>query len=257
MIQKYGTPFPAIYTPGNNVWPLKLVTKLFELAKKATPSTSTAPQGIISRLLSITTYFTRSNQPEIAKEDPFSLTLHTHTPVTSVSAIPGPLESPNDSGRRWKLTTPRGDITTSYVLHATNAYASHLLPHLAGEIVPTRGQVIATRPSVPASKLWTCAWGANEGFEYFFPRPVKNPDEERPLILLGGGREASGPKFEFDEADDSKLNEQVGRSLRTFLPAVFPAQFEDGREPEMEWVSGPPSLFFFVSASPDISGSGV
>jgi len=64
---------------------------------------------------------------------------------------------------------------------------------------------------------------------------VKNPDEERPLILLGGGREASGPKFEFDEADDSKLNEQVGRSLRTFLPAVFPAQFEDGREPEMEW----------------------
>lgn len=38
-------------------------------------------------------------------------------------------------------------------------------------------------------------------------------------------------------ADDSTVNEKVGKALRAFLPAVFPGIYEEGKEPEMEWVS--------------------
>ena len=87
--------------------------------------------------------------------------------------------------------TPRGKISCSYVLHATNAYASHLLPHLVGPngIVPTRGQIIATRASVTEDVLTKTGGIGNEGFEYWFPRPIKTPEEKYPLVIVGGGRE--------------------------------------------------------------------
>ena len=201
-VQKmYGAAYPGVRIPGYNVWPLKLVTHLFNLAKD-TGTTSSASQ----------------------------LTLHTNTPVTEIT----PSDSPS---RRWNLTTPRGSIACSYVLHATNAYASHLLPHLRGPagIIPTRGQIIAVRAAASAQEITRTGWGGNEGFEYWFPRPVTNPSEDSPLVILGGGREASGG-YELYTVDDSTVNLAVGDTLRKFLPAVFPGKYEEGREPEMEWV---------------------
>ncbi|KAG6889550.1 hypothetical protein C0995_016677 [Termitomyces sp. Mi166 len=195
----YGASFPAFTHPGNNIWPLKLVTKLLE--------------------------FTQTFNPP-----KFDLKLHTNTPVTSIS--PSSSES-----RRWSLSTHRGDIQCSYVLHATNAYTSYLLPHLHGPdgIVPTRGQVMAIRAAVPTSNITKASWGGNQGFEYWFPRPVENP-EDHPLIILGGGRDASGPTFETYVTDDSTVNKVVGKVLRDFLPGLFPGKYEKGREPDMEWV---------------------
>lgn len=181
------------------MWPLKLVTKLFKLTQKLNSSK-------------------------------FDLKLHTNTPVIGIS--------PSASvSRRWSLSTPRGDIQCSYVLHATNAYAGYLLPHLRGPngIVPTRGQVIAVRAAVPAANITQASWSGNQGFEYWFPRPV-DTTEEHPLIILGGGRDASGPSFETNLTDDSMVNNVVGKVLRDFLPGVFPGRYEEGREPEMEWV---------------------
>ncbi|KAG6875067.1 hypothetical protein C0993_011002, partial [Termitomyces sp. T159_Od127] len=195
---KYGASFPAFAHPGNNIWPLKLVTKLFKLAQKLNPSK-------------------------------LDLKLHTNTPVISISPSTSTL-------RRWSLSTHRGDIQCSYVLHATNAYARYLLPHLRGPdgIVPTRGQIIAIRAAVPATNITRASWSGNQGFEYWFPRPVKNP-EDHPLIILGGGRDASGPTFEANVTDDSVVNTVVGKVLRNFLPDVLPGKYEKGREPEMEW----------------------
>jgi len=126
------------------------------------------------------------------------------------------------------------------VIHATNAYASHLLPQMHGPsgIIPIRGQVTALRAAAPPSKITTVSWGGNQGFEYWFPRPINGSDRdtgENPLIILGGGRDASGPDFETYVTDDSVLREEVGKVLRTFLPGVFPGKYEKGREPEMEW----------------------
>ncbi|KAJ7181110.1 FAD dependent oxidoreductase [Mycena filopes] len=196
---KYGSAYPAVELGGFNLWPLKFVTKLYQFTK--------------------------------AKAANFELNLHTRTPATSIS----PSSSPS---RRWAVRTHRGILNCSYVIHATNAYASHLLPHMAGPagIVPTRGQVVALRASVPADELkFKCSWDGNQGFEYWFPRPLRaGRESEKPLIILGGGRE-DDPDFEFYQADDSALNPVVGMSLRKFLPNVFPGKFAKDKEPEQEW----------------------
>ena len=101
-------------------------------------------------------------------------------------------------------------------------------------IVPTRGQCVAIRANADLASL---TWAANDGFEYWHPRPVSGPGKtgavavDYPLIIFGGGREVS------NEEDDGAVDEDIGRTLRHFLPDVFPEKFEQGREPEMEWVS--------------------
>ncbi|KAJ4479828.1 FAD dependent oxidoreductase [Lentinula lateritia] len=173
MLSIYGVSFPGVRYGGHNLWPLKLVTHLYNFAK--------------SKL---------------------SLSLHTSTPVNIVER-----NSETTNSHRWKLHTPRGLISCSYVVHATNAYASHLIPHLRGSvgIVPTRGQVVAVR-GTSLDKL----------------------SLERPLYILGGGREVES-RFAHGEIDDSKSNEEVAQVLREFLPGLFPGKFERGMEPEMEW----------------------
>ncbi|KAI0693386.1 FAD dependent oxidoreductase [Cerioporus squamosus] len=196
----YGAEHPGIHAPGHNLWPPKLVTHLYNLTKQ-----TLGP----------------------------NLTLHTSTPVTVIAPIPATSDT---SSRRWNLTTPRGSIACSYVLHATNAYASHLLPHMHGPsgIIPTRGQIIALRAAAPLSNITKSSWDGNDGFEYWFPRPLTG-DETEPLVILGGGRESTRPKFELYTVDDASVNPVVGDTLRKFLPAAFPGKYEPGREPEMEW----------------------
>ncbi|THH27691.1 hypothetical protein EUX98_g6497 [Antrodiella citrinella] len=201
----YGAPYPGVLIPGNNLWPLKAVSVLFQLANKTS-----------SR---------------------FSVDLHTQTPVTSVTSIPhANANSDIPFLRRHVVNTPRGSVSCSYVLHATNGYAAHLLPHLAGPdgIVPTRGQVMTVRAAVKIDELSTVGGTGNEGFEYWFPRPTKSEAGETPLVVVGGGREVA-KGFEIYEVDDSVVNEDVGKALRDFLPIVFPEKYDRDTDPEMEW----------------------
>ena len=197
--------------------------------------------------------------------------LHTHTPVKELSR----------ESNQWSLRTSRGDVSCKYVIHATNAYASHLLPFLAGiestqrldslprgayGILPTRGQIGSVRASVPPNELgWLSSWDDNDGDEYWFPRyqdtTQKNGTStgKNPLIILGGGRhKASEDTKETGISDDSTINPVVSRALRSYLPELFPAKFSapashlsvsrntdkaDRDNWEMEWVRL--SLFVF------------
>ncbi|KAG2141939.1 FAD dependent oxidoreductase [Suillus clintonianus] len=196
---EYGAPYPGFREPGHNVWPLKLVTRLYQHAQ--------AHAGQYA-----------------------SLSLHTRTPVTAVTH-----ETANNSST-YTVVTNRSSISCSRVIHATNAYASHLLPFLAGPagIIPTRGQVMATRASVGADQIKTTGWSGNEGFAYWFPRPVTH-DTEKPLIIIGGGREAAEPSYELYVDNDSQTHPLVGHALREFLPSVFEGKYDPDSEPEMEW----------------------
>jgi glycine/D-amino acid oxidase-like deaminating enzyme len=60
--------------------------------------------------------------------------IFTHTPALSVT------ESTGSSGT-WTVNTSRGSITATKVIHATNAYASALLPEMKGMITPTKGEL--------------------------------------------------------------------------------------------------------------------
>jgi hypothetical protein len=114
IIQKYGLNpklnYTGVYFGGHNLWPSKLVTELFLDAQKSL-------NGV-------------------------DVVLHTHTPVTSLSKTLvfdndildlSISDDPNDVRvrQRWTLHTPRGSLSCSYVIHATNAYAGHLLPFLS------------------------------------------------------------------------------------------------------------------------------
>ncbi|CAK5283905.1 unnamed protein product [Mycena citricolor] len=215
----YGTYHWGAQTPGYNLWPLKFVTQLFKEAKAMSPD--------------------------------LGLRLHTRTPVLSVSQS-------RSTSRRWELSTPRGSVGCSYVVYATNAYTSHLLPHMAGTgpqgIMPVRGQVIATRAAVSLEDLTKVSWIGNSG--YWFPRPAT---DENPLVILGGAREDAGPPFEVDTTDDSVVNHVVGETLRAFLPEMFPSKYQVGREPEAEWtgIMGYTALDIpFVGPVLDQHGSG-
>jgi len=199
--ETFGSSYPGYLHTGYNLWPLKFVTELHKLA---------------------------------ASSPALNLTLHTRTPVTSIT--PSNASSASSSSRPWTLNTPRGSVACTRVIHATNAYVSHLLPHMRGPtgVIPVRAQVMALRASVPVESISRHAWTGNEGFEYWFPRPLEK-GQEHPLVIIGGGREATMPEYELYVADDSEVSAKAGAALRKFLPALFPGKYEEGREPEMEW----------------------
>ena len=233
--------YTGVYFQSYNLWPLKLVTHLLR-------DSQSASGGV-------------------------NVTLHTKTPVTSMSpAQHHPSNGESDGHPRWNLYTHRGNISCTYVVHATNGYASHLLTFLSGTddsaqpsegynlsyyskarsrgsygITPHRGQVGAVRASVNASGLgWINPWGFggyDSGSEYWFPRyqGTESPKNgaasrysENPVIILGGGRQTG-------ISDDSVLNSTTSVVLRSFLPELYPDQFVDPNKSspdtwEKEWV---------------------
>lgn len=122
-----------------------------------------------------------------------------------------------------------------FVMHCTNAYASHLLPSLASglnSIVPTRGQLAAIQPTQTNNPHWKNGFGGPA--TYFFQRP--NGGE----VLLGGFRELNQPREEFGESDDSTISAATSRGLRGYLVEQFPAWFEvkeggEAGEVMIEW----------------------
>ncbi|KAF5377063.1 hypothetical protein D9757_007696 [Collybiopsis confluens] len=139
----------------------------------------------------------------------FSLKLHTQTPVTSIDS---------SSSSKQNIQTPRGSVQCTHVVHATNAYASHLLPQFGGRkgIVPTRGQIIALRAKIALNDTWKASWGGLD--HYWFPRPLNGSDtdagSQHPLVILGGGRGIGDPTFEQFQTDDSVVNAAVGVDLQ-------------------------------------------
>ncbi|KAK7008002.1 FAD dependent oxidoreductase, partial [Favolaschia claudopus] len=76
--------------------------------------------GILSRLLAVYPSFH----------------LFTQTPCTSIAQSP--------SG--YIISTPKGTLKTLHIVHATNAWASHLLPEMRTKIIPVRVHMTAQRP---------------------------------------------------------------------------------------------------------------
>ena len=110
---------------GHTLWPYKMVTQIFEDAQ----ATADEKNGM-------------------------EVILHTKTPVTGFERVQdtnqqhrylirdttaaSPENTPKflmkaPEKRKWKLQTPRGSISCNYIVHATNGYAAHLLPFLAGQ----------------------------------------------------------------------------------------------------------------------------
>ncbi|BGP11666.1 hypothetical protein JCM10049v2_007586 [Rhodotorula toruloides] len=224
----------GLFVPGNTLYPLKFVTGLFRRAQKK------AEEAVVKA------------QRE-GSEKPVEVDLFTHCLVDKV--VEG---AAGEGGRgRWVVKTARGDIKATHVVHATNGYASHVLPSLNApnslhsRILPTRAQMLALHPtSSSSSPNWTPAFSPSSPPDpphssnhpkgvnaYFFQRSYSAAGRERGEILLGGEREkAEG--WEWGVADDASVNQVVSGKLKEAMGKLFPSKFGkamDGTEAVMEW----------------------
>ena len=109
--------------------------------------------------------------------------IETNTPVESVEVLDGAPE-----GFPYAIQTTRGTIFIRHVVHATNAFASHLVPGLRNKIVGARSHMSTQQPGqeFPHSDgkhSWSVVYG--EDFDYVTQRPpiTSNP---RGDLLIGG-----------------------------------------------------------------------
>jgi glycine/D-amino acid oxidase-like deaminating enzyme len=139
------------------------------------------------------------------------------TPVTKIISEDG----------KWRLETPRGNILTSTVVHATNGYIGHLLPFFSRIIEPTRGHMTAQIPpqslSLPPLKHTYSFMYKDGKFDYL----IQLPNHSGNKLMFGGGYyEDPQP----NENNDAELSQICVEYLQNQLPKVF--QWEGELNPE-------------------------
>jgi glycine/D-amino acid oxidase-like deaminating enzyme len=127
-----------------------------------------------------------------------------HSPVTALTPRAG----------RWRLTTPRGEITARQVLLATNGYSAEDLPDwLRARFLPAQSSVIVTRPLSPAEQAaqgWTSdrmGYDSRLLLHYFRKLP-----EGRFLFGMRGGLRAT-PR------ETAALSRRIRRNFHALFPA--------------------------------------
>lgn len=145
----------------------------------------------------------------------YSFVFCTHTPCEAIS-------EPSANSAYYSVTTPKGIIRTPHIVHATNAWCSHLLERMRGKIVPLRGNMSAQRPgrSLPQAtpNRSHVLFSAPVGFDYL----TQLPDGGRELML--GSALAQHGQIGYEEigiTDDSEYNKRIGAHLSGMLPRYF------------------------------------
>ncbi|KAF3911874.1 hypothetical protein AA313_de0209683 [Arthrobotrys entomopaga] len=147
------------------------------------------------------------------------LNLQTSTPVLAISTLndgaPIPLH---------RVHTTRGALTTPIVIHATNAFASHLVPAMRDVIYPVRAQMSSLKPpksltEKPLNHTYGLVDGERIKAEYLVQEDIR-ADGSGGSFLLGGGR-----KYAKDQGvgvtDDNSVDPAVGKYLRSSVGKYF------------------------------------
>ncbi len=116
------------------------------------------------------------------------------------------------TGNATRVHTSEGPIDAGKVVVALNAWTDTLVPEMDGVIVPTRGQILAYKPSAP---VFTTATGADitPTGEYWQQRPDGS-------IVIGGCRE-DAPNRDSGVRDMVATADVVAR-ITEVLPRLFP-----------------------------------
>ncbi|KAH9949474.1 FAD dependent oxidoreductase [Amylocystis lapponica] len=169
-----------------------------------------------------------------------NFSIATHTPCTAIVA-------PSPSSPRYKVITPRGTISTSHVVHATNGWCSHLLEPMRGKIIPSRGTMSAQRPgtllrdsTADGSRSWVFYRGAGAGYDYLTQLPTGEHE-----LMFGGGwaQRCEDGLPELGLMDDSQYNLDAAGHLAGALPLYFGAEnwggeAMPGAEGDVRWGAG-------------------
>ena len=123
------------------------------------------------------------------------------------------------------VNTPRGSVTASNVLLATNGYTSYLLPDVFRSlIVPVQGEMSALTP--PAHMLANplqhdYTFMGKEQDDYLVQRPF----EAGGHFMFGGGRRVAA-RMGVGVSDDSTCDGKAAKYLRTMVPRVMDLESE-------------------------------
>lgn len=194
-----------------------------------------------------------------------SFQLFTRTPCSNITS--------NTNGGTYTVHTPRGEIKTRHVIHATNAWSSHLLPGMRTRIIPTRLHMSTQRPGqglMPTKTHATSNWAGSRGFvfysnnqdftsgklqhEFSFDyltqlKPASNntPGTFLPTageFMFGGGAMLGGRSMEtllanIGIADDSSSDPQIEQYLHGSLQSYFGSHWgQEGTDPDTAVKSG-------------------
>ncbi|KAF8554435.1 FAD dependent oxidoreductase [Imleria badia] len=146
---------------------------------------------------------------------PNNFLLCTNNPCTSITG-------PSASDPLYTVVTPKGPVKTPHVIHATNAWTSHLLTPMRGKIIPFRGNMTAQRPgqSIPAEMLQRSFsfFEAPVGFDYL----TQLPNGEHEFMLGASFAQAGGEGYEaVANSDDSTYSKRISAHLGGTLPRYF------------------------------------
>lgn len=167
--------------------------------------------------------------------------LHTHTPVTGVSATP-------DAQGYYTLTTQaRGPLQAAQIVYATNGYTSSILPEFQGKIVPVRGlcsRIVVPEDKKPAPMLphsYMVRWSAAE-YEYLIPRLDGS-------IVVGGARARYYQDLDawYDCVDDDKLitTGNAHHYFDGYMQKLFQGWETSGAYTDKVWTGSEFSFLFF------------
>jgi len=108
------------------------------------------------------------------------------------------------------ITTNRGTVTASHVLHATASGVAALLPEMASILSCLRAQMMATTPVPPVFK---CGLGVDWGDVY-------GRQLDTGVFVLGG---CGAERLSSDSDDSDSINPAIQSKLARFLPEAFPS----------------------------------
>jgi glycine/D-amino acid oxidase-like deaminating enzyme len=172
---------------------------------------------------------------KLLDEFPDLLSIETETPATAISVDSTPDFEDEPSIYPYSVTTPRGTIRARHVVHATNAYATSLLPGLVGKMAGAVAHMTAQQPGAAfpgrdGTRSWSLFFG-RDSFDYVTQRPPA-PDGSPGELMVGGGFFQS-PDQGLDLTcvyGDDRLDALTAAHLQGVMPTFFaPRWGEEGK----------------------------
>ncbi|TVY65230.1 hypothetical protein Focb16_v015439 [Fusarium oxysporum f. sp. cubense] len=154
-----------------------------------------------------------------------NLTIHPYNPVRSVSK-----SDTSGSKPSYIVKTDKGLIKCLAVVHATNAYASYLIPSLKGPqgVLGCKAECIAISPNISASGVDSAPPGLRGGlgFDEFWHYLIQRPNNG-PFIYGWAGIEKVGDYDDSDTLPKGDDGSPAGHSVMgEFLESAFPQSFK-------------------------------
>ncbi|KAH8831580.1 FAD dependent oxidoreductase [Flagelloscypha sp. PMI_526] len=168
------------------------------------------------------------------------------TPCTSITSSPS----------AYIVSTPKGTISAKHVVHATNAWTSHLLPEFRQKVVPIRGQMSSQRPgtdlglgSIPedsfngSRSFILYADGHDRHYNYLTQQPPSAQSSNslypppQGELMLGGCLAIMHDVLlrQMGNSDDTKTDPAIDTYLSGILPSYWGKNWGDESRVKATW----------------------